>query len=407
MIASTREGDERVAAILPRANYGFDYRLLDWSPDSRSLAVAHSSAPERPVGILILDLDTGAQRTLTNPGNDVLGDVDPRFSPDGSSVSFIRLFHRSQQELFSVPFNGGEPKPLTSDRTRISSHGWTRDGGIVFAGDRGGEFRLWRLHPSGVRPVRPLPIYAEFPIQLAAARRSDVLVYSVLHQDRNIWALDLATRRWTRMIASTAQDASPQYSPDGLRISFRSDRSGEEQLWVTDAAGANPVQVTRGGVRPSVGRWGPDSRSLVFNDPRTAGIFVAREQDSGRWDVHPVPQATGVHPVFSPDGRWIYAGSTSALLRIPVAGGPAEVIAAGRSEAPAPSLDGARLFFLREPTSTALWQVSFAGRSVSRVLDGLLPGCSSCWAAAPTGIYYLGADPESFDRQALYFHSFS
>ena len=52
----------------------------------------------------------------------------------------------------------------------------------------------------------------------------------------------------------SGQDASPQYSPSGDKICFRSDRSGEEQLWVSKPDGSEPTQITRGAMRPSVGR---------------------------------------------------------------------------------------------------------------------------------------------------------
>ena len=51
--------------------------------------------------------------------------------------------------------------------------------------------------------------------------------------------------------------------PDGQRICFRSDRNGEEHLWVSDAEGNNSVQITQSAVYPSVGHWSPDGRQLA------------------------------------------------------------------------------------------------------------------------------------------------
>jgi Tol biopolymer transport system component len=233
-----------------------------------------------------------------------------------------------------------------------------------------------------------------------------VLVYSSLQHDRNIWSLDLGTAGWKRVVGSTGQDASPQYSPDGTRICFRSDRSGDEQLWVSDADGANAVQITNAAVRPSVGRWSPDGSSIVFNSPQTGEVYVATAEKPGKpWSIRKTG-IQGVHPVFSLDGRSIYAGGPSAIVRIDVLGGTAERIVQTKSEALALAPDGKYLYFVREPTDTAIWRVDLANASITKVLDGLLPGCTSCWALVSDGIHFLGSDKQSFDKQILFFHDF-
>lgn len=410
LIHSAQSGTERLVTRLVPPNYGFQHRLLDWSPDGHWLAVSHSDGPTKPLGLFLVDTATGEKKRLTAPGAVVGGDIDPRFSPDGKVISFIRYIHRSQQELYSVPVDGGTPRRLTADGKQVSDHDWAPDGNsIVFASDRGGTFRLWRLMTSVSAPANapvPIAVYGEFPIELTLARKASVLIYAVLQQDRNIWRLDLKEKSWSRVVASSAQDASPQYSPDGRNICFRSDRSGEEQLWVSDSQGNNPVQVTRESLYPSVGHWSPDSRAIVFNNARTGELFIARQADNGRWTVR-ATHNSGVHPVFSPDGQWIFAGSMTGILRAPAAGGAAsEVLKAGGFSL-GMSADGQSLYFVRDANDTVVWRASTSTWELSKALDGLLPYCTSCWALAPGGIYYLGTDKHSFDVQTIYYRDFT
>lgn len=192
------------------------------------------------------------------------------------------------------------------------------------------------------------------------------------------------------------------HSPDGKRICFRSDRSGEEHLWVSKADGSDAVRISAGANRPSVGRWAPDGRAIVFNDPRTLEISIAREE-AGRWRIVPA-KARGVHPVYSPDGRWIYGGGPASIVRLPASGGSATTVLDSRAEALSMSPDGRYLYFVREQNATKLWRLAIGSRQVTQVLDGIVPGCSSCWSVAENGIYYLGSDTKSLDRQILYFH---
>jgi Tol biopolymer transport system component/DNA-binding winged helix-turn-helix (wHTH) protein len=415
VVVTTPEGSEEraVASVFP-SRYGLQNRHLDWSPDGRSLAVDDAESARQAFGIFLVSLDTGEKKRLTHPDDSIIGDVDPRYSPDGKTVSFIRVFHRAQQELFTVPAAGGTPAQLTSDGKQISGEDWTPDGkAVVFGSDRSGEFRLWKLgYPvRGNRGLEETAIYGDFPLQFSVARHAPVLVYAVLQQDLNIWRLDLAAKtgavdRWVRIVASSGQDASPQYSPKGDRISFRSDRSGKEQLWICDSAGGNPVQITHGSLRPSVARWAPDGGGIVFNNARTGEVFVVRAGADGSWVVRSTG-VNGYHPVFSPDGQWIYAGTMNSIIRIPAQGGPVSELAKLKGISLGVSADGRYVYLVRDPSGTALWRVDTRSGRAEKVLEGLVPYCSSCWALAPRGIYYLGSREGSMDRQALYFHDFS
>ena len=415
VITSLSGGVERsLGGGLP-TRFGLAHRHLDWSPDGQRLAVDDSPSPGEPLGIFLVLLATGERQRLTRVEPPYIGDVDPRFSPDGRRLAFIRVFHRARQELFVVSANGGPARQLTFDGRQISGHDWTPDGKwLVFGSDRDGSFKLWRLRPDSPRPAETVAfagIYADYPIQISIGRASEALVYSVLPQDLNIWRLDLGRARqgradWTRVIASPVMDASPQYSPDGNRIVFRSDRSGEEQLWVAGADGSNPVQLTRGRLRPSVGRWSPDGRSIVFNDSADTRLYVATEEESGRWSTKELG-AYGLHPVFSPDGTAIYAGSEAGIVRVPITGGAAERLTEFGARSLGASVDGRLVYFVREPAGTSLWALDTQGRQASKVLDGLVPYCSSCWAVASDGIYYLGSPPKLSDRQAIFFFEFT
>lgn len=389
---------EIVAPVLP-TRFGLTYPHLDWSPDGEWLAVDDTPSLSQPLSIFLVNLRTGEKRRLTQPEELIIGDVAPRFSPDGKTIAFIRAFHRSYQEVFTVPVSGGTPRQWTSDSRMVTGVDWSPDG-LLAGSSRGGSYRIWRLK-AGKDPS-PTGIYGEFPIQFSYSRRAARLVYSLVQNDPNIWQLVFGPPlQWRRIAASSGQDASPQYSPDGRRIAFRSDRTGEEQIWVSDADGGSPLQVTSGSGRPSVPRWSPDGKRLVFNDAATTEMFLA-EENNGRWTVRPFG-ARGVHPVFSPDGRWIYAAATGSILRFPATGGAADVVTPTRGLSLDVSPDGEFIYFVREPADTTLSRVRVSTGEVERVLSGLVPYCTSCWALDSGGIYYLGMRPRAPAQQSVFF----
>lgn len=411
IVSSATGSDARNVMSLFPSRYGLQHRHLDWSPDGRFLAVDDAQSAGRPFGIFVVSVADGQKRRLTSTDDVHVGDVNPRFSPDGNAITFVRAFHRANQELFVVPFTGGAPVQLTSDDHQISDHAWMPDGSqLVFASDRTGEFRLWKMNPVAGGKPESTGVYGDYPLQLSMAKATNALVYAALQHNLDIWRLDLRPEkggeRWLKAIASTGQDASPQYSPRGDRICFRSERSGDEQIWVAGPDGSNPVKVTRGSLRPSVARWSPDGASLIFNHAGTRELYVARPGQGGEWEVKATGMQ-GVHPVYSPDGGTIYAGTMTSIIRIPAQGGKAAEVTPTMGISLDASGDGRFIYFVREPAGTALWRVEVSNGRLEKVLEGLVPYCSSCWALSGKGIFYLRKKEQALDRQALYFMEFA
>ena len=158
-----------------------------------------------------------------------------------------------------------------------------------------------------------------------------------------------SSRSATKLIASTRVEACPQFSPDGTRIVFASDRTGSDEIWVSDAAGSNLVQLTSfGGPMAGIPRWSSDGRRIAFDGDW--GIHVI-DVDGGRSRRVASDTPDAVVPSWSRDGRWIYFASTRTgrleVWKVPAAGGQAVQITKRGGFAAFESQDGKTLV-LRE-----------------------------------------------------------
>lgn len=102
-----------------------------------------------------------------------------------------------------------------------------------------------------------------------------------------------------------AHDREAQWSPDGRRIAYISDATGETELYMQPAGGGEPVQLTKDNdtyIRTFV--WSPDSRKIAYTDRKNRLKIV--DTDSRQAVVlgqYPAGMPRAV--VFSPDSRWL------------------------------------------------------------------------------------------------------
>jgi Tol biopolymer transport system component len=91
------------------------------------------------------------------------------------------------------------------------------------------------------------------------------MVYSQAFEDTNIWRFELERRAALRKVVSSTQyDSSPSLSPDGTRLVFRSNRSGSNEIWESDAEGRAAFQLTRGCKMSVARRWQSPSLPCVY-----------------------------------------------------------------------------------------------------------------------------------------------
>src|SRR5262249_26669330 len=157
----------------------------------------------------------------------------------------------------------------------IEGFAWTADGReIVFASNRVGLLKLWRVNASGGTP-EPMGIGdfgTSFP---AIARKGDRLAFVKRIADTNIYklSLDRSARSGGESIKvakSTQLDWNPNFSSDGKRIAFESERSGEHEIWLSNLDGSDVIRLTSLATWSGNPRWSPDGQQIAF-DSRTKG----------------------------------------------------------------------------------------------------------------------------------------
>ncbi len=385
---------------------------FDVSPTENTLVYPDEIRGQETVALFLLDLGTLRSRQITNPPPNSEGDGDPAFSHDGKTLAFQRNILDLGQ-IYLLPSGSGNARLLTSSFIAdfIDGLAWTSDDReIIFGGNqlrrisvKGGE--------SSIANVAYVPGPATFP-----AVRGNLLAYVRAEVNANVWKLDLrdsthAAGEPSELISSTRQQAAPSYSPDGTRIAFQSDRSGNWEIWICNRDGSNAVQLTHFGKALSgTPRWSPDGQQIVF-DSRANGVSQVYEVSVKGGEPRPLTHGAvgGEVPFWSRDGKWIYYSSNRNgainVWKLPVAGGEPQAVTSRGGIYAAESYDGKYLYYSRSALDPTIWRIPVEGGAEEQVLGAPKPFDPSHWAMVASGIYVVNGNGEllffQFDKASV------
>jgi Tol biopolymer transport system component len=217
-----------------------------------------------------------------------------------------------------------------------------------------------------------------------------------------IWRIDLRDPGRNpgtpfKLIPSTRNEFDPGYSPDGKRIAFSSDRSGNLEIWVSNSDGSNAAPLTSfGGVMAAGPKWSPDGRNITFlaQVGGNQDIYVI-SADGGAPRRMTTDSALDKWPCWSRDGQSIYFVSdrsgSSQIWKMPANGGdPVQITPNGEDrDLPQESPDGEFLYYQKAhpyPVQCSVWKMPVGGGEETKVLDSV--HCDPGWATLEQGIYF-------------------
>lgn len=225
---------------------GYDYQP-DCSRDGKW--VVFTKYNRDAMELWALNLESKKQVQLTHGG---AVNVEPRFSPDGKRIAFVSTQYKGHFHLFLADFADGELKNaqqlLPEARSSLPRYyysafdheinpAWSPDGSeILFVSNRGhiyGTGGIWRVKAEvGSQPEE-------------------------IHYEETTWR------------------ARPEFSPDGRRIVYSSYAGRQwQQLWLLAAKGGDPIPISFGEYDNLSPRWSPDGKRIAFISNRTGNTSL-------------------------------------------------------------------------------------------------------------------------------------
>jgi TolB protein len=306
-----------------------------WSLDGRDLLVSLFDLEGRS-GIYRVNRDDGLTERLTTPPPGSV-DLSPTYSFDGRRIAFQRRTN-GKGNLLAIPAAGGQEEILLDDEFDNTIPAWRPDGRhMLFVSDRRsqGGTDVWEMDLDGGE-LRQITFETNRVISLSVSS-DDRIAYVPFWHDTFLFTVDVATGEHHQITSHTQDNYGARFAPDDRSILYHSTRTGNCEIWLHYLDGRPEMQITDFPSWDIYPDWSPDGERMIFTTDRDGPFFklFIANRDGGSTRVlvdTPISLESQFAPVigslvcrWSPDGKqvayMVEDEKTQALWAVDVADG--------------------------------------------------------------------------------------
>ena len=340
-----------------------------FSPDGKQMVFSWDGGNENGnFDVYVKFIGDGDPVRLTD---NLSGEINPVFSPDGKSIAFVRVFPDHNEIILISALGGAERKVY--DKASYASLSFSPDGKRI----------------------------AHAELGLAGEKAGIV-------------SINLETGEKTLLTApeAPAVDHTPRFSPDGKSLAFiRYFSSFRREIFVIPALGGEPRQITSDDVRIYGLAWSADNEQILFTSYRSGNQLNLWQiaLSGGEPKLIPTGGRNLQSVAMSPNGRtiaFVEESEDENIWHIEPNGAARPLICSSRADhSPQFSPDGSQIVFASDRTGNyEIWIADAEGKKQRQLTDSTGSAGSPRFSPGGNFIVY---DAQIAERSDIYIVSAS
>jgi TolB protein len=277
-------------------------------------------------GVLVLGACTGGldrEQPQDRPSPSTAASDAP--GPSGGDRSSLsgRIAFDNHEDVWTINADGTDLTRLTHSPAFEFDPSWSPDGTqIAYRSDRGDESEIWIMNPDGTGQRRLAaglsPAWSPDGLRIAYASPGDIPCPPGRGPRCTGLSIMNADGSGQHRVPNTDGGEYPSWSPNGKRIAFNSNLTGDHVMYIVDVDGSNLVNLSSVGEGWQVD-WSPDGQSILFTSHRDhpdnyTDVYVMRPDGSA---VLRLTHARAYTPAWSPDGDSIVFSAPGLFIMDP------------------------------------------------------------------------------------------
>jgi serine/threonine protein kinase len=316
LITANADGSD-LKTIFTNKQTSYDFiNLLAWSPKGdKMMMVAGNSVGAVGQGAVLLELSTSDNSFRPFGDKKWKSANDVIWLKDGSGLVFAGAEKEdAPSQIWRISYPSGEATQITNDLNNYFNLSISADDSTIFAIKSDSVYGIWDYSVATKTATQIVPDGSTFDGQSGIVQAPDSKIIYTRRDSKNahLWIADADGKNPKQLTAENADDYNPVVSPDGKYIVFGSNRSGTSRIWRIDIDGKNPKQLTE--ENQAAGDYNQvvtgDSKSIIFNN-----AYVGDKQPSSllKISIDGGPASTvfskegfsSFQPQLSPDNKTI------------------------------------------------------------------------------------------------------